>query len=89
MEKANEGWQADIHNEYECEIVLVLPHNNRVALKVFDIRKVIFRAVVVAQDPTNMREPEAATGGVGIIVIIVYMLMMTAMVGRPIKHIIL
>ena len=67
----------------------MLPHHDRVPLQVLHVREVPLATGVIAQNPADVREPETASGGIGIVIIIIHILMMAAMIRCPVQHIVL
>ncbi len=63
--------------------MLVLPHHDGVAHEVLSVAEVLRVGPVFPQHPAHVAEPQAATGGVGILIVVVYVAMVTAMVRGP------
>ncbi len=80
---AQQQRQTQVHEGSEGHVVLVLPHHDGVALQIPGIAEVLLIGAVLAQHPAHVAEPQAATGRVGVPVVVVDVAVMAAVVGGP------
>ncbi len=62
---------------------MVLPVDDRVAFQVLDIAVVLERRGIVPEHPADMRVVQAASGGVGILILVVDVAVMLAVIRAP------
>ena len=83
IEPAEQHDQAEIGTKGKQQIVLVLHLHDLVFHQVRHARKIGLGSRVITQHPTQMREPQATLGRIGITIHIIDMRMMHTVSGRP------